>query len=399
MDATKKKESTLKKLLNSDLKSLTKKNDGTESASVTKVKKSKIKEVKKKIPKRVLSFDIGSNSIKIVAARLDKKKILVEKLLDIPTPKDTVEDGKLRDTKVLSDIIEYQLKENKINIKDAIFTTDSTSIINRELIIPKVEEDEIPVVIRFEIQQYLPIDLSDYILDYTVMDIIDNVADGTQKYKVNVIAYPERNARSYYDLFGEESEIKPYALDIAHNSLKKLVQMNTKITDVDNNDDETIALIDMGAENIKINIYKNKELDFTRIIREGGNDIDKILSERMNISEKIVESTKIQNSNLEYIREDDKFNETVTEIINDWIDSIGRVFHFYRNKEAGNKINNVFIYGGTSNIPGLPRKIMERLAIPTQKVISFDNVELPKGHLAKEPIEKYVNAIGAVIRY
>lgn len=397
MNETKKKLS-LKELLSMDLSTLTKKKSKTtESASVTKVTKKK-KEQEKKIPKKVIAFDIGNNSIKIVCARFDKRRISIDNLIDIPTPKEAVSDGKLRDPKAVSDVIEYTLKENKINIKDAIFTTDSTSIINRELTIPKVEEEEIETVVRYEIQQFLPIDLNEYLLEYSILEEIENELDGKIQYRVNTISFPNRTAREYYELFSGESDMKPYALDIYHNSLKKLINFNNRISDVENKDDQTIAMIDMGAETININIYKNKELDFTRIIKCGGNDIDRILSEKLNISQQLVEELKIQKANLGAIREDDLLNEVVREIIEEWLNNIDRIIQFYKNKTIGNKLNNIFIYGGTSNIPGLEREMQEKFIVPTYKIASFDKVDMPKGHLSKEPMEKYINAIGAIIR-
>ena len=51
------------------------------------------------------------------------------------------------------------LDSNNIKNDNVIFTTNSTSVINRTIIIPKVNEDEIESVIKYEVQQYLPINL------------------------------------------------------------------------------------------------------------------------------------------------------------------------------------------------------------------------------------------------
>lgn len=395
MNETKKKFS-LKELLTMDLKDLKKvKSKSTGSASVSSLKSKK--EKKKKTPKRVIAFDIGSNTIKIVVGRHEREKVVIENMLDIPTPAETVADGKILNDKVLADIIQYTLNDNKIKVKDIIYTTDSTSIINRELLIPKVEADEMETVIRYEIQQFLPINLNDYILQYTLLGEFEGPIDGTSKYKVNVISYPEKSARAYYDLLSD-MDVKPYALDIVHNSVKKLLNINDKINEIENNSDETVALIDMGAEIINVNIYKNKELDFTRIMRNGGNDIDKQLSQRLDISRNLVESIKIEKANLTSILEGDKLNEIVKEVVSEWLTDLSRIIQFYKNKQRGNDINKVYIYGGTSNIKGLEQTIEEKLNIKTEKIKAFNNVELSKTSLKEEPIEQYINAIGAIIR-
>lgn len=394
MDETKRKFS-LKELLTMDLSDLKKmKSKGAESTSVTS---SKSKNSKKKMPKKVVAFDIGSNTTKIVVGKYEKEKVIIENMLDIPTPEETIADGKIINEKVLADVIQYSLKTNKINAKDVIYTTDSTSIINRELIIPKVEADEIQTVIRYEIQQFLPINLNDYILEYSILGEVENEIDGSKKYKVNVISYPEKSARAYYELL-TEGDIKPYALDILHNSVKKLLTLEGKINELENNNDETIALIDIGAVTINVNIYKNKELDFTRIMRNGGNDIDIVLSKKLEMSIKSVESTKIEKANLENISEDDEINNTIKSIVDEWLMDLERILQFYKNKSMGNKIDKIFIYGGTSNINGLEKMIEEKYDIPTQKIRNVEGIEFTKSHLAKEPIEQYINAIGSIVR-
>lgn len=42
--------------------------------------------------------------------------------------------------------------------------------------------------------------------------------------------------------------------------------------------------------------------------------------------------------------------------------------------------------------------MQEKFIVPTHRIASFDKVDMPKGHLSKEPIEKYINAMGAIIR-
>ena len=395
MDESKKRIS-LKELLTMDLRDLKKlKSKGTGSASVSSSKSKR--EKKKRNPRKVIAFDIGSNTIKIVVGRHENEKLVIENMLDVPTPVDAIMDGKIFNEKELAEIIQYTLKTEKINVKDIIYTTDSTSIINRELLIPKVEEDEMETVIRYEIQQFLPINLNDYILQYTLLGEVEDHIDGMSKYKVNVISYPEKSARAYYDLL-KDMDVKTYALDIVHNSVKKLLNLNDKINEIEKSIDETIAMIDMGAEIINVNIYKNNELDFTRIMRNGGNDIDNALSQRLEISKKLVESMKIEKADLTSILENDEINDVIKEVISEWLSDLSRIIQFYKNKQRGNDIHKIYIYGGTSNIKGLEKAIEAKLNIKTEKITSLSKVELAKSNLKEEPLEQYINAIGSIIR-
>ena len=112
---------------------------------------------------------------------------------------------------------------------------------------------------------------------------------------------------------------------------------------------------------------KNNELDFTRIMRNGGNDIDNALSQRLEISKKLVESMKIEKADLTSILENDEINDVIKEVISEWLSDLSRIIQFYKNKQRGNDIHKIYIYGGTSNIKGLEKAIEAKLNIKTEK--------------------------------
>lgn len=359
--------------------------------------KSKKKIVNKKLPKKVISLDIGSNTIKFAVGKYDKDKVIIDKLIKVKTPEKSVDNGIITNKEAVLDIVDYIIKNEGIKAKHVIYTTDSTTIMTREVVIPMVEEDEMETVIRYEIQQVLPIEINNYILQYTILDTIENEMEGTKKYKVSTILYQDRIAREYYNLLND-SNIKPYALDITSNSLKKLIGIADYINGTKVSDEETIAFIDLGAQSININIYKNRELDFTRLIRSGGNDINNQLINILDLPRNTVENTKIEKINLKDIKEDDEFNNLIEETIGVWLDDIGRFLQFYRNRNVGNTIDKVYIYGGSSNITGIEHYMSNKLNLQVQKIKSINKVDVLSPLSKEEGLETYINAIGAIIR-
>lgn len=352
---------------------------------ITKILNTKIER-----PKNIVSFDFGSKVIKLATGKYVKDKLVITKCLDIPTPPDAILDGNIADKKQLSDIIQFTLKEEGIRAKDAIITINSSSIINREIVIPKVEKDEIPTVIRYEIQQYLPINLNDYILQYIVLDEI--IDDNGEKLKVNVISVPNKIAKDYYDLI-EEIGLNPYVLDVTYNSIRKI--NNYLIMNQEKEEKGTVAFVDMGATSINVTIFKNGKLEFTRIIKSGGDNIDYALSVENNMSIKSTESLKIKEADL---YSDTKVNKVVKKSVDEMLDDLERIFKFYNNKSVGNEINKIYIYGGTSNLLAIEKYMSERLNINVEKISILDNVEFKNKELTEQTLEQYLNAIGAIIR-
>ena len=379
---------SFKDIMNMDIKTLMSKEKGEGKV------KSKTPAKKKKL-KKVVSFDIGSSTIKIAVGKYDNNKVSIEKLIDVITPDGAVNDGIIQNIDSLADIIKFTLDQNKIVVKDAICTSNSSMIINRELNIPKVDESEIDTVVHFEIQQYLPINLDDYIVQCIILDEFKDQFDSSEKYKVNVIAYPQKMARGYYELLNK-LELQPHALDVTHNSINKLVDITKTINIRDIDKNSTVAFVDMGSSSIKVNIYKKGKLDFTRIIKVGGNDIDFELSQELNMSIKSTESMKIDKDNISEAEYKEKVNSIINKVVKNWLVDIERILQFYKNKNMGNTIDSIFIYGGSSNISGLKEAFESAFTISTEKINAISSVENAKS--LEEPIEEYINAIAAIIR-
>lgn len=342
--------------------------------------------------RKVIAFDMGSSTIKIVEGLYYKNSLTIDKYIKIPTPKDAIVDGEIKKEVELHKKLSQVLKENGIKTKDAICTTNSSLIINREIMIPKVEKEEMETVVRYEIQQYLPINLEDYILQGTILEELE--VDGAKKLNVRVIAYPDKVARGYYNLL-LKLELKPYALDVNYNAVNKFINLIGLTKEYENNTNEAVAFIDLGASTIDVNIYKNNQLDFTRIIKDCGNDIDEMLRESKGIQSNEIE--KFKNSNIDLSEEFEPINIRTREIVDEWIEKIEKIIQFYKNRNKGNEINNIVIFGGSSKIKGMEKYMTDRLGIMTE-IKGISKIAFKSNDDGK-PIDDYINAIGSVIRH
>ena len=378
-----KKSIDFKALMNLDLKDIKSKL----SKKAGESKRIRLPEKKK----NVVAFDIGSSTIKVVQGMCYKKDLTIEKYVIIPTPKDAVIDGEIKKEGELYDKLSEMLKANGINAKYAICTTNSSLIINREITIPKVEEEEMDTVIRYEIQQYLPINLEDYILQATIMN--EEEVYGAAKLNVRVIAYPEKVARGYYNLL-LKLQLKPYALDVNYNAINKFINLAKVKNEFENKCSDTVAFVDLGSRSIDVNIYNNGKLDFTRIIKDCGNEIDEMLIEKKGLKANEVEEFKTKNINL--YEDLEPVNILTREIVDEWIEKIEKIIQFYKNRNMGNGLNNIVIFGGSSKLNGMEEYMTQKLGIKTKRKgipkIAFRSNDDGK------PIDDFINAIGSIIR-
>ncbi|EES47885.1 pilus assembly protein PilM [Clostridium botulinum] len=364
-------------------------------AKLAKVnEKSKSLKVKKEKKRKVVAFDIGSTNIKIAEGTYYKGILSIEKLIDIPTPAEAIIDGNIEKKELLVSILQKALNENGINAKEGICTNNSSLIINREILIPDVKDEELDTVVRYEIQQYLPINLDDYVLQMT--KIGEEFSDEGKKLEIRAIAYPEKMAKGYYDLL-MNLNLKPFALDVNYNALNKLLNHIEVINNHKVNSEESLVFIDMGSTSLDVNIYNNGVLKFTRIIKAGGKYLDEILYENMNIP--IEEIEKFKSHDIDLKEEELEFqNQIIIDTLDEWIDKIEKIIQFYKSKNFDDDINKIFIYGRTSRIKNLEQYITSKIGIETIKIRNIPEIINDSNIEVDENIDNFINVIGSLIR-
>ena len=354
----------------------------------------KVKEKKSKpMLKPVVSFDFGSESIKVVEGRYIREQLQVTNCFSVTTPQGAIEDGRIVNVSLLVTALSKALNDHGVKAKDAIGCLNSTQIINRELLIPVVAPDEMETVVRYEIQQFLPINLSDYLIQYVILGEVEVM--GEKRLKLNVITFPEKMARSYYDLL-KELGFKPYALDVSYNAISKLATYSDLLEQV-TTAEGTVAFVDMGAQSIDLNIFTDENIQFTRLIKSGGAIIDEKLNQLPDMSIKSAVSLK-QEADLREIGSSHLVQRAIILSIDEMLYELERVLQFYRNKAVGNTIDHVYLLGGLSHLKGLETYMENRLNTPVSKLKDISLTDVNQA-LTPAVLGDYANALGAMIRF
>ncbi|WP_207654981.1 type IV pilus assembly protein PilM [Haloimpatiens massiliensis] len=344
----------------------------------------------------ILSIDIGAKNIKILDLKVNKKNISVNNAFSIKTPENSYNDGEINDIGKIKAVLEKNLELKNIKTKKAVFTSKSTSIITREILVPAADEKDMEALIKFQIERYLPIMSEDYIIQHKIMDTF--IENDVEKSRVNVVAYPKSIAQGYLALC-KELKFTPLALDINSNSICKLFYATCNINGEEYEKEKSIAFIDIGSEYSEISILKNYNVEFSRIISIGSSYIDVDISKNLFISEEEGEEKKLNLLNLN--EEIDK--GSLKEVLNDFgkiwtsnlVVEIDKIIQYYRKKNSGDTIEEIFIYGGGSRLKGLAKYMSKSLGISVNSINNMPNFNMDKH---QENIMDYINAAGAAIR-
>ncbi len=357
--------------------------------------------------KSYLSMDIGSRNIKIVHGGYKKGKIEINEYDIIETPFNSVKDGKLIRAKDIAAAISLSLDKNKIKEKKVILTVTGTSVITRDVTIPKSTNDEIAKMLELDSQQYFPVDLDNYVTDFKVLEDEDN--SGNVNNRVFLVAVPQKQVDDYMGLAGL-MKLEVAAIDIPANCISKCLYnknfiLNNKAASGSN---ENSVVIDMGHESATVCIYHNSTLKLSRILLNGGIEIDKHIceefgmdyreAEEYKISKLKIDSDDLLDLNDEILR---RLNETARPAVNDFVNDVSRLFDFYSSRSNSNRMGKILLCGGASRLKGLSRYISNYFNINAEQLKPDEKV-IYKGKKGRETFEMdysmLVSAIGAIVR-
>ena len=360
-----------------------------------------------------LTLDIGSSELKIMVADYKHGKIIIKHVMSEELPDNAVLDGKIIEEGYIVDSIKKMMNMNKIKVSGVVITMNSSEVIQREIVVPKVSDSELQGLVAYEIEKHLPIDSSSYVVQYNQIEEFKNES-GVVSTRINVCAMPKAMAKKQLGLISK-LKLKPIALDIHQNSIAKLIQI-----DVQNNTSMSRGsnvVVDMGHKHFNIMLFNGGKLLFSRLIETGGSRIDGIITRIANVS--FAEAGKLKKYNLSKLGALDMYRaysavdtnnlfnssfdkeelimQETTALFESWITDIDGVIKYYLSKDSRNTIDAIYIYAGSSYIREIDKLIESRLNIATKKLNHFNFIE---GDFdgSKDELLKYLNNIGATVR-
>lgn len=344
--------------------------------------------------KKILSIDIGASKIKFVIGSHQKNLIIIEKSIVVDTPKDCIHDGKILDSKLLVSCIEKTLKDNSIKEKNVTLTIHSTAIINREMVMPYIAKDELDGAVRLQIEQYLPVALDDYDVEYKILE--DFTENNEKKIRILIAALPKDITKSYLEVVNTLKLI-PVSLDFHSNCISKLFIGKQLFINGENfSQEKTVAFIDLGYSSLIINIISNDVLRFSRYTTNGCKDIDINIANAMNTTIEEAEKQRLNDGKL-IISDSDfsRLNNIITASVNTWIQDIQRVFQYHTSRNNQNRIDAVFLYGGGAYINSICEYFSQLLNINTSKIESISSIKYTG---EKDDLVLYLNSAGSLFR-
>lgn len=359
---------------------------------------------------KVISIEIGYQTTRICEVEYRQKKAYVYQHISFDTPKDTFDDGYIRDKEKFVEAAKLVLQEHNIKSKKVVFTISSSKIANKEVILPLIKEKRIQDVIEANASDYFPVEISDYTLTYSILEKTNTKED--KKLRISVFAAPNSLIKNYYSI-ASMLNLDVIAVDYIGNSVYQVLKHTQS--------NKTELFIQMNEQTTLISVLRGGILKLQRTVPYGtALVIEAILHNRFFVVENESQAAQLL-YNRTYINhqlhmsygevaaaavdvdEDYMNNQTlryeITDSLNLLINNILRVIDYYSSKYPTEKIEEIYITGQGSRFRGMKELLKHETGLVVNVLEELPLVVFPKDDsMTKLEQGEYIAAIGAATR-
>ena len=313
--------------------------------------------------RQVVGLDIGSTCIKTVGLKPKRRGgyELVNLGMEELSP-DCIVDGVIISKLPVADVISRIFAQQHIKNRRVATSISGHSVIVKKIALSLQTEEELAESIRWEAEQYIPFDIGDVNLDYQVLG--ENKTTGNLD--VLLVAVKKEKITDHTSVITMAGKT-PVVVDVDAFALQNSYEANYRPSMR-----TPVALLDIGASVMTINIVAGTDFLFTRDVGVGGNQYTDFLQKEFNLNYAQAESLK-RGEPADGINPDEARHiiDSVTEIL---CLEIQKTFDFFKSTTTIERIDRMLVSGGAAHTPGLIETLTIKFGIPAEKFDSFKNI-------------------------
>ena len=339
---------------------------------------------------RFLSIEAESTQIRVGEVEISGRKGRMLQCFCVPVPQGSVEDGQIRDTKGLGELLRQQLNERGIRTKKAWFVTGSTRIASREVQIPLVKKSRIQSIIEANATDYFPIDVTKYVMSYIILGITGEkgkkgeeaeqkkAADQERQYRLMVYASPKAISTAYYE-FAQSAGLNLAGITYTGNTVYQTVQEEYT--------SGAHILIKVELENTGISIIRDGKLSFQRNINYGMESAVETIRSFPQFGDRLEVQDALQLlSEKKWIypsldgqigEEPDTVKSEVTESLRYLVGNISRIMDYYISRNGDVNFESIVLCGMGGQVQGLAELLTQELGQKVELLTKIVRYSVP----------------------
>ena len=312
--------------------------------------------------KSLVGLDIGSHTIKACQLKIGTEGI---KLVDfglLRLPPGTEFEDRTSNQGLIAEHIRTLLQNLKISPKDVATSISGFSVIIKQLSLPYAHKKELMANIQWEAEQHIPFGAKDVTMDVHIVGPNKEKPESTD---VILVAARNEHVQAVVDLLNL-SRLSAGVIDVDMFALENAYDSSYPF------EEDCIALIDIGASQLKINVIHGGISIFTREVAQGGKTINQKIQDRFRVDAAEAERLKLTAEAPD--EQLDVLKRIFEEASVSWSLEIKRAFDFVTRSNKNARIQKILLAGGCALMPGFPRFLQDRIGVDVELFDPFLNI-------------------------
>jgi type IV pilus assembly protein PilM len=234
-----------------------------------------------------VGVDVGSHSIKVAECAPSRGGVAVRALGIAPTPAGAMENNVIVDSQLLAQAVKQLLKASNISTKASVSSVSGQSaLVVRVIEVPNMSDAELAETMRWEVERHVPFAANEVIMDFQRIARADAPPDAQNMEVLLAVAQQDMIDRHVEMIFA--AGLSPVAIDVEPLAVcRTFVDMSP-----DPRAQKTIAVVNIGANNTDIAIFKDGLLAFPRTLPLAGESLTRAIMSQLGIGPEQAEEYK-----------------------------------------------------------------------------------------------------------
>ena len=312
-----------------------------------------------------VGVDIGSSSVKLVALSRHGSTIGLDAYATVSLPPTAVVDGSVQEVQPVAEAISRAAKICGLKQALAVAAVPSSAVIIKRMELSKAFTNiELEDQVKVEADQFIPYPLDEVALDFEVI--------GASR------AHPDLNELLLVACRRDDVDQREDAINAAG--------LKCQIVDVDtyamervfpvllteqHSSEEMIAIVDVGAATLTLNVLRDQKIIYNREQSFGGNDLTTSIHHQFGMSVDEVEQALRLGEISQEVQEAmvQPFRFTIAQ-------QVSRALQFFYSSGVQHQLTRIYVCGGATSIDGLVDILTEELGVPASLANPFAQMDI-----------------------
>jgi type IV pilus assembly protein PilM len=236
-----------------------------------------------------VGLDIGSHSIKVAEVAPGRSGPVVRAMGSAPTPAGAMENNVVVDPQLLGQAVKNLLKTAGVSARASVSSVSGQSaLVVRVIEVPRMSDSELAETMKWEVERHVPFAANEVIMDFQPIERPDTPPDSQNMEVLLAVAQQDMIDRHVDMLMA--AGLKPAAVDVEPlAAARSLIELGP-----DPYGQKTVAIVNIGATNTDIGIFRDGILSFPRTLPLAGDSLTRAIAQQMGVPDEQAEELKLK---------------------------------------------------------------------------------------------------------